>query len=271
MRQSLGCTNKSGVPAVETRQFYDDLAPYYDLIFENWDASMSRQGAALEQLIQLELGAADPEALPPRILDVACGIGTQALPLARRGFRVTARDLSPGAIARLRHEAEVRQVVIDTAVADMRYVAASVSGPFDVVLAFDNSIPHLTSDSDIRAALQEFRRVLHPDGLCLCSVRDYDAVPRGVAATHPYGERRRGDEVFRLRQEWTWESSTHYQVAFIVEKEAPNGPTALLRTVTRYYALSIPRLLELMAGAGFADCRRLDDIIYQPIVIGRAA
>ena len=90
-------------------------------------------------------------------------------------------------------------------------------------------------------------------------------------ATHPYGELRRGDEVFRLRQEWTWESSTHYQVAFIVEKEAPNGPTALLRTVTRYYALSIPRLLELMAGAGFADCRRLDDVIYQPIVIGRAA
>jgi hypothetical protein len=108
-------------------------------------------------------------------------------------------------------------------------------------------------------------------GLCLCSVRDYDAVPRGVAATHPYGERHRGDEVFRLRQEWTWESSTHYQVAFIVEKDGPDGPKTLLRTVTRYYALPIPRLLELMAGAGFADCRRLHDTIYQPIVIGRAA
>jgi SAM-dependent methyltransferase len=256
---------------VDTRQFYDDLAPYYDLIFENWDASMSRQGAALEHLIESELGAADPEALPTRILDVACGIGTQALPLAGRGFRVTARDLSPGAIARLRQEAQVRQVVIDTAVADMRNVAATVSAPFDVVMAFDNSIPHLTSDSDVRAALQEFRKVLRRGGLCLCSVRDYDAVPRGVAATHPYGERRRGEEVFRLRQEWTWESSTHYRVAFIVEKEAPNGHTTLLRTVTRYYALPIPRLLELMAGAGFADCRRLDDIIYQPIVIGRAA
>ena len=137
---------------MDTRQFYDDLAPYYDLIFENWDASMSRQGAALEHLIDSELGAADPEALPTRILDVACGIGTQALPLAGRGFRVTARDLSPGAIARLRQEAQVRQVVIDTAVADMRNVAATVSAPFDVVMAFDNSIPHLTSDSDVRAA-----------------------------------------------------------------------------------------------------------------------
>jgi len=32
--------------------FYDALAEYYDLIFEDWDASMARQGAALEQLIQ---------------------------------------------------------------------------------------------------------------------------------------------------------------------------------------------------------------------------
>jgi glycine/sarcosine N-methyltransferase len=143
---------------VETRQFYDDLAPYYDLIFEDWEASMSRQGAALEHLIHRELGAADPEALPRRILDVACGIGTQTLPLARRGFEVTARDLSPGAIARLRREAEVRQVVVDTAVADMRHVAASVSGLFDVVLAIDNSLPHLISDSDVCVALQEFKR-----------------------------------------------------------------------------------------------------------------
>ncbi|HTK42985.1 MAG TPA: class I SAM-dependent methyltransferase [Gemmatimonadales bacterium] len=256
---------------METRQFYDDLAPYYDLIFEDWEASMSRQGAALEHLIHRELGAAAPEAVPTRILDVPCGIGTQTLPLARRGFEVTARDLSPGAIARLRREAEVRQVVVDTAVADMRHVAASVSGLFDVVLAIDNSLPHLISDADVRVALQEFKKVLRLGGLCLCSVRDYDAVPRGVAATHPYGERHRGDEVFRLRQEWTWESSTHYQVAFIVEKDGPNGPNTLLRTVTRYYALPIPRLLELMAGAGFADCRRLNNTIYQPIVIGRAA
>ena len=56
-----------------------------------------------------------------------------------------------------------------------------------------------------------------------------------------------------------------------MEKEGSDGLNTLLRTVTRYYALSIPRLLELMAGAGFVDCHRLDDIIYQPIVAGRAA
>ena len=256
---------------MDTRQFYDDLAPYYDLIFENWEASMSRQGAALERVIHTEFGSPEPNPAATRILDAACGIGTQALPLALRRFQVTARDLSPGAIARLRREAADRHVVIDAAVADMRHVAASVTDLFDVVLAFDNSIPHLTTDSDILAALQQFRQVLRPGGLCVCSVRDYDAASRGVAATHPYGERRRGTETFRLRQEWAWEGLSHYRVTLVVEKDAPGGPEPVVRTVARYYAISVARLLELMAAAGFTSCRRLDDALYQPILMGRAA
>jgi 2-polyprenyl-3-methyl-5-hydroxy-6-metoxy-1,4-benzoquinol methylase len=253
---------------VDTRRFYDELSPFYDLIFENWEASMSRQGVALQALIESELGAPAPST---RVLDVACGIGTQALPLALRGFRVTARDLSPGAISRLRREADARHVAINAAVADMRHVAASVSGPFDVVLAFDNSIPHLLTDSDIGAALAEFKAILRPGGLCVCSVRDYDTVLRGVAATHTYGERHRDGEIFNLRQEWTWVDSTHYNLAFIVEKEGPIGPQTVLRTVTCYYAVSIRRLLELMSEAGFVDCRRRDDILYQPLLLARAA
>ena len=41
---------------IETKQFYDDLAFYYHLIFEDWDASMARQGDALTSLIGSELG-----------------------------------------------------------------------------------------------------------------------------------------------------------------------------------------------------------------------
>jgi glycine/sarcosine N-methyltransferase len=40
---------------VEVKQFYDDLASYYHLIFEDWDASMARQGDALANLIGAEL------------------------------------------------------------------------------------------------------------------------------------------------------------------------------------------------------------------------
>ena len=237
---------------MDTGRFYDELATYYDLIFEDWDASMSRQGAVLAALIETELPDTRPPAAALRVLDAACGIGTQALPVAARGFRVTARDISEGAVARLRREAEARRLTID------------------VVVAFDNSIPHILSDADIEVAFRQFRKVLRPGGLCLCSVRDYDTVQRGVPLTLSYGERRRAGEVFRLRQEWTWDGTTHYQVAFIVDKDGPQGPTTVLRTVTRYYAVSVGRLLALMIRAGF-DCRRVDETIYQPILLGRSA
>lgn len=113
---------------LDTKQFYDDLSSYYHLIFEDWDASMARQGDALAQLIGSELTGNLVTDL--RVLDVACGIGTQALPLAARGFPVTARDLSPAAVARLQQEAQVRELVVDAAVSDMRHVASSVTGLF---------------------------------------------------------------------------------------------------------------------------------------------
>src|SRR5580658_9808591 len=69
---------------------YDDLAAYYHLIFENWDASIARQAGVLGPLIERACGKARP-----RILDAACGIGTQAIGLAMRGHTVllaTLRD-----------------------------------------------------------------------------------------------------------------------------------------------------------------------------------
>jgi hypothetical protein len=153
----------------------------------------------------------------------------------------------------------------------MRSIAASVAGPFDAVLAFDNSIPHLLTDADILTAFREFSAVLRAGGTCLCSVRDYDQLDRGVPATHPYGERTRGTERFWLRQEWTWDDPMHYDLAFIIEREGPAGPTTVLRAETRYYAVSVDRVLALMRQAGFVDCRRLDGVMYQPVLVGRRA
>lgn len=38
---------------MSTARFYGDIATYYDLIFLDWETSMSRQGAAIDQLIRL--------------------------------------------------------------------------------------------------------------------------------------------------------------------------------------------------------------------------
>jgi SAM-dependent methyltransferase len=185
------------------------------------------------------------------------------------GFQITARDLSPAAIARLQHEAQIRQLVVDAALSDMREVAASVFGSFDVVLAFDNSLPHLLNDNDLRAAFRQFLSVLCPGGVFFCSVRDYDKVQRGEPATHLYGRRNHLEETFQLRQEWAWDDPMHYQTTMIFDKETPNGLVRELCTTSRLYAISTERLLELMREAGLQECRRIDETIYQPILIGK--
>jgi 2-polyprenyl-3-methyl-5-hydroxy-6-metoxy-1,4-benzoquinol methylase len=192
-----------------TTRFYDDLATYYDLIFQDWESSMSRQGEAITQLIRRELG---PEHQPPEItvVDTSAGIGTQALPLALKGFRVTARDLSPDAIARLRSETAQRGLVMPSAVADMRALRSTVSEQFHVVLSFDNSLPHLLTDADLLTAFRELLSVLRPGGILLCSVRDYERIDRNATSTHPYGTRWRGGVEYRLRQDWVWRDAAHY-------------------------------------------------------------
>ncbi len=253
---------------MSVQQFYDEFAAYFDLIFEDWDASMARQGAAITQLLESELGASGSPG-STRLLDAACGIGTQALPLAARGFRVTGRDLSPAAVARLGREASARRLPVEGGVADMRRVASTVAGPFDAVLAFDNSIPHLLTDADILTAFRQFKAVLRPGGLCLCSVRDYDQLQRGVPATHRYGERTRGAERFHLWQEWAWSDPMHYDMTMVIERDSPGDPATVLRVTTQYYAVSVDRLIDLMGQAGLVDGRRVDGLIYQPVLLGR--
>lgn len=84
------------------KSFYNQLASNYHLIFEDWEASIRRQAAALGAILEKECGPA----ATVKVLDCACGIGTQALGLAELGFQVTACDLSPLAVERICKEAE---------------------------------------------------------------------------------------------------------------------------------------------------------------------
>src|SRR5690242_6679971 len=118
--------------------FYDRMAGLYHLIFTDWDESIERQAEQLDAIIRDRWGAG-----ARTVLDVSCGIGTQSLGLARRGYRVTGSDLSPAAIARAEAEARRRGLAIDFSICDMRSAYAHHRRRFDVVVSADNSITHL--------------------------------------------------------------------------------------------------------------------------------
>jgi SAM-dependent methyltransferase len=241
-----------------TADFYDQLAPYYHLLFEDWQASIDRQGNWLDAFIRAEWPSTRT------VLDAAAGIGTQSLGLAARGYRVTASDISSRAVDRARKEAEVRGLEITAVTADLRALSET-HGEFDLVIACDNSLPHLLSDEEIRLALRECYRCVRPGGGCLFSVRDYGDPGTG-SEFHPYGIRRTAGGPLILFQVWEWDGPC-YDVSFYVIDDGPTAPPSTRVFRSRYYAIPPQRLLELMRDAGFENVRRVEGF-YQPVLVG---
>jgi glycine/sarcosine N-methyltransferase len=150
-------------------EFYDGLAADYHLVYaDRWDEVVEGQGGAIDRLIRsARPGARD-------ILDCSCGIGTQAIGLAHRGYSVLGTYISERSIERARSEAARLGADLSFGIADFRDLVG-VAGEFDVVLSLDNALPHLLDDDDIARALRAMRAKLRPSGLLLISTRDYDA------------------------------------------------------------------------------------------------
>jgi 2-polyprenyl-3-methyl-5-hydroxy-6-metoxy-1,4-benzoquinol methylase len=149
---SVVSTIEYGLPWIR-RKTYDELASQYHLIFENWELSVERQAAALSSILHGKCGLATTA----RILDCACGIGTQSLGLAKMGFRVSGCDLSPRAIERARLEASRRNVDIHFSVANMLNLTSLRESHFDAVICMDNALPHLESAEQLFQAAKQFR------------------------------------------------------------------------------------------------------------------
>jgi ubiquinone/menaquinone biosynthesis C-methylase UbiE len=249
---------------VSARDFYDQMAPFYHLIFpQGFDASIERHGSALDAIIRNNFG---PTA--DTVLDVSCGIGTQALGLAQLGYQVTASDLAPKAIARAKQEATRRNLSIEFSVADMREVSTVHARQYHVVLSADNSVPHLLTDDDILAAFRSFYRCCRPDGGCIITVRDYEHEDVVNSSVITYGLRQQKGMRYLVFQVRDPDGPFLDISMFFVQDDGSDTPkTHVMRA--RYYAITIPRLMQLFEDAGFVDVARNDTAFFQPVLTGK--
>ena len=200
--------------------FYDRMASLYHLIFQDWDESIERQAGQLTGIIRERWGTGCRT-----VLDVSCGIGTQAIGLAKRGFVVTASDLSVGAIARAKVEAQRRAVEIDFSICDMRAAYAHHRRQFDVVISADNSITHLLNDDDLLLALRQMYDCTRPGGGCLLTVRDYDREERGTGLVKPYGVREEGEKRYVIFQVWDFVDQVYDMAMYFVVDDRTSEPS----------------------------------------------
>lgn len=111
------------------------------------------------------VGAAGPDGL--RILDVGCGGGLLAEPLARLGAQVVGIDASPGNVAAARRHAAAQQVGVDYRLGEPEQVLRPQES-FDVVLALE-VVEHV---EDVAGFVATVARRVAPGGLLLASTID---------------------------------------------------------------------------------------------------
>ena len=98
---------------------------------------------------------------PGRALDLGCGTGTNAVTLARHGWRVTGVDFVPGAILTARAKAARSGLAIDFHAASVTGLP-SLDGPFDYALDI-GCLHTLKAEDRVRYAVN-LSRWLRPQG-----------------------------------------------------------------------------------------------------------
>jgi SAM-dependent methyltransferase len=230
---------------VSTEQFYDSLADTYHALYPDWHSEIRTQGQALHTLLMsLRTSLID-------IADVACGIGTQMIGLARYGHRVIGLDISARAVQRARRECASANVSARLAVADMRTLPLADSC-VDAVVCADNALPHLVTDSDVRTALAEMVRILRPNGIVLVTTRDYDRIVADPpSSTLPQVYVSRDDRIISF-QLWAWREGTDiYDLEhFQVHETANYGAFTTQRRTATYRAYTRRALTGLASSVG---------------------
>ena len=253
---------KKAVVADVTQNFYDSMASQYDKFYLDWQEATRTEAAFLQGIFR-EYGF-DGSA---RILDCACGIGTQAIGLAALGYAVTGSDLSAGELREAEKRAAENGAALTLRQADFRDLASVFSERFDILIAMDNALPHMLTHEDLERAMRSIVGRLRDCGLFVASIRDYDRMlEEKPAHSAPYVHKTdKGQRV--LFQTWDWEGENYRFLQYIIEDE---DTLQISKFACEYRATRREELTQLLRSAG---CREVlwrmpeETGFYQPIVI----
>ena len=244
--------------------FYDNMAVEYDKLFFDWQATIQEQAEILNKLFSDN--GFDRTA---RILDCACGIGTQAIGLAALGYSVTASDISDGELAEAAGRAKQNSVNIRFVHADFCALSDTFSEQFDIVIAMDNALPHMLTVEAMQSAIRSITAQIRPGGIFAASIRDYDSI---LTEKPPYSPPyiHRTDKGQRVSfQTWVWNGDNYQLTQYIIDDE---DNLQISKYVCEYRAVRREELTNLLFSSG---CREVvwkfpeETGFYQPIVIAK--
>ena len=129
------------------------------------------------------------------VLDLACGHGRHAIPLAQRGYRVTGQDLSQVFLRRAEDDARAAGVSVRWRHGDMRQIPFEAE--FDAVINIFTAFGYFDAEDEDLEVLRQVHKALKPGGVFLLETMHRDALVRGF---QPHGIMRHEDGLLVLEE-----------------------------------------------------------------------
>ncbi|MBR6522232.1 MAG: class I SAM-dependent methyltransferase [Oscillospiraceae bacterium] len=247
-----------------TQTFYDSLASQYDKLFLDWQSAVQEQAVILDRLF-----ADNRYDKSAKILDCACGIGTQAIGLAMLGYDMTASDISEGELAEAKVRAAKNNAQLSIVNANFCALSDVFADRFDIVICMDNALPHMLTKPDLEAAVKSIVNQIADGGMFVASIRDYDAL---LADKPPYSPPyiHKTNEGQRVSfQTWVWSGENYKLTQYIIDDEET---LQVSKFDCEYRATRREELTELLLANGCSEVAWKfpeETGFYQPIVIAK--
>jgi SAM-dependent methyltransferase len=159
-------------------EWFEDESLWADLYPFTFSEERLRAGEGeIDQL----LGLVGIEPAGKAVLDLCCGPGRHAVPLARRGARVTGVDRTRAHLDLARDRARQEGVGVELVEADMREFHRAAA--YDLALSLFTSFGYFDSRDDDLRVLLNVRASLAPDGVFVLDVVSKEWLARHFAAT----------------------------------------------------------------------------------------
>jgi SAM-dependent methyltransferase len=134
----------------------------------------AQEVAAIIHFLELSAGSA--------VLDLCCGYGRHAIPLAQQGYNVVGLDLSEVLLQLARTEADTQEVKIRWIQGDMRTIP--FESTLDAVINMFTSFGYLSNEAEDLQVLAQVYKALKPGGRFLLETVHQ---PRVIQSFSPYG------------------------------------------------------------------------------------
>ncbi len=177
-----------------------------------------------------------------KFLDCPCGIGRIALPMAKKGIKVTGVDITKSYLEELTRKAKASGLIIDLHHADMRRI--DFDSQFDAAANLWTSFGYFERESDNLLVLKKMFKALKPGGKFLLHTMNRDWITVNFRPTDWYYA---GD--MRVLEERGFDSATSISAGRWTLIR--NGKERIFETAIRMYCYH--ELLAMFKQVGFVD------------------